>query len=133
VPTAIARRREGYIHDVEVDGHAILVDESESQGGSDRGPSPNRLLAAALASCTAITVEMYANRKGWDPGPVEVEVEMEYGKPSVPRSFVVTLKLPKELGEEQRVRLEEIAKRCPVHKVVAHDTEIDVEDRLELV
>jgi putative redox protein len=133
MPGAVARRREGYTHDIEVDGHELVTDEPESAGGADRGPAPTRLLAAALASCTATTMEMYADRKGWDVGNLEVAVEMEYDKPSVPSAFLVTLKLPKSLSEEQRERLEVIAGRCPVHRVLAHDTEVTVTDRVELV
>jgi putative redox protein len=133
MPRAVARRREGYTHDVEVDGHALVVDEPEQAGGANAGPSPSRLLLASLASCTAITVEMYADRKGWDVEDVAVEVDMEYGKPSVPKSFLVTVKLPKSLSEEQQERLGAIAAKCPVHRVLARDVEIEVEDRVELV
>jgi putative redox protein len=133
VPRIVARRREGYTHDVEVEGHTLVADEPESEGGANLGPSPTRLLAAALASCTAITVELYANRKGWEVGAVEVVVDMEYGEPSIPRSFLVTVKLPQGLSEEQHQRLEVIAGKCPVHKVIAHEVEVEIEDRIELV
>jgi putative redox protein len=133
VPRVVVRRREGYTHDVEVDGHTLVADEPESEGGANLGPSPTRLLAAALASCTAITVELYANRKGWDIGAVEVVVDMEYGEPSIPKSFLVTVKLPKALTEEQQQRLGVIAGRCPVHRVLSRDVEVEVEDRIELV
>lgn len=122
----LARRREGYVHEVEIEGgHRLLVDEPEQAGGSDAGPGPTRLLAAGLASCTAITVEMYAQRKGWDVGAVEVEVDVEYDG-FVPSSFVATLHLPAELSEEQRERLLAIAAKCPVHKVLAGETAVTV-------
>jgi putative redox protein len=133
MPRAIARRREGYAHDLEIDGHALVTDEREESGGSNQGPSPTRLLAGALASCTAITMEMYADRKGWDLGQVEVVVDMEYGQPSVPKSLLVTLKLPKQLTEAQQQRLGEIAGRCPVHRVLSREEEVEIEDRVELV
>jgi putative redox protein len=130
---AIARRREGYAHDVEIEGgHELLIDEPESAGGSDRGPSPTRLLAAALASCTAITMEMYAQRKEWDLSDVEVIVDMEYER-AVPSSFEVTLRLPRALSEEQRERLKTMAARCPVHKALSHDRDVTILDRVELV
>ncbi len=92
-----ARRRQGFTHDVEIQGgHRLVIDEPEEAGGGDEGPSPTRTVAAALAACTAITTEMYADRKGWDLGEVEVEVEMEYGDASRPRSFEVTLRVPHE-------------------------------------
>ena len=133
MPRAVARRRHGYTHELEIDGHSLVSDEPEEAGGSNQGPSPTRLLAGALASCTAITMEMYANRKGWELGQLEVVVDMEYGQPSVPRTFLVTLKLPRELSDEQRRRLEEIAGRCPVHRVLTGDAEAEVTDRIELV
>ena len=73
----VARRTEGFAHEVEIEGgHTLLVDEPASAGGTDTGPSPGRLLAASLAACTAITIEMYADRKGWEIGPIEVEVDV---------------------------------------------------------
>ena len=127
----VARRAEGFAHDVEIDGgHVVRVDEPAEAGGADTGPSPTRLLGASLASCIAITVEMYAERKGWDVGAVEVDVEVGYEGP-VPTSFEVGLKLPAELDEEQRRRLLVIATKCPVHKVLAGEAHVNVSERLE--
>jgi putative redox protein len=128
----VARRRQGYTHEVEIQGgHRLVVDEPAEAGGGDQGPSPTRMLAAALAACAAITVEMYADRKGWELGDLEVDVEMEYGQSGVPQSFVVTLHLPRELSEEQTERLREIAGRCPVHRALSGDREVTITDRVE--
>jgi putative redox protein len=128
----LARRREGYIHDVEIEGgrHRLVVDEPEVAGGSDTGPAPTRLLAAGLASCTAITMEMYAKRKGWDVGAVEVEVDVEY-EGFVPTSFAATIRLPAGLGDDQRERLLTIARKCPVHKVMMGQTPVTISERVE--
>ncbi len=128
----VARRREGYVHDVEIEGgHTIVVDEpAYVEGGTDAGPSPTRLVAAGLAGCTAVTIEMYAARKGWDVGAVEVDVDVEYEDFS-PLSFAVTLRLPPGLNEEQRRRLLAIAARCPVHKLLAGETPVVISDRVE--
>jgi putative redox protein len=127
----VARRVEGFAHDVELDGsHELRVDEPAAAGGTDTGPRPTELLGASLAGCIAITVEMYADRKGWDLGPVEVDVEMSYEGP-VPTSFEVGLKLPQHLDEEQRRRLLVIATKCPVHKVLAGQAHVNVVERLE--
>jgi putative redox protein len=126
----VARRVEGYAHDIEVDGHTLRVDEPPEAGGTDTGPRPTQLLGASLAGCIAITVEMYAQRKGWDVGPVEVDVEMSYEGP-VPTTFEVGLKLPGHLDAEQRRRLLIIATKCPVHKVLAGEAHVNVFERLE--
>ena len=128
--TAIARRRTGFTHDVEVDGHRLVIDEPTESGGSDEGPSPTRTLAAALAACTAITVEMYAERKGWELGTVEVEVEVDYEK-AMPTSFDVTLRIPEALDAAQQERLLVIAGKCPVHRALSAETEVAVNDRIE--
>lgn len=126
----VARRRDGYAHQIEIGDHVLTVDEPAGIGGTDTGPRPTQLLAASLAGCTAITVEMYAGRKGWDLGAVEVDVEIAYDGP-VPSSFDVGLKLPAELSEEQRHRLLTIASRCPVHKVLVGEASVTVSERLE--
>ena len=127
---ATASRREGYTHDVEVDGHSLVVDEPVDRGGADRGPSPTRLMAAALASCTAITIEMYANRKEWELGDVVVDVDME-STTSGSRSFTVTLRVECDLDDEQLDRLRVIAGKCPVHRALASETPVSIEDRIE--
>ncbi|HET7053646.1 MAG TPA: OsmC family protein [Solirubrobacterales bacterium] len=127
-----ANRMGGYAHDVEIEGgHTVVIDEPSSvEGGTDAGPSPTRLVAAALAGCTAVTVEMYAARKGWDVGAVEVDVDVEYDD-FAPLSFAVTLRLPADLSEEQKERLTTIARKCPVHKLLAGATPVSVSDRVE--
>jgi putative redox protein len=131
---ATARRDGGTLkHTVQVREHQLTVDEPLDSGGEDLGPDPRELLAVSLASCTAITMEMYADRKGWDLGDLEVEAEMEFGRSSAPESFVVTLRLPEELSEEQRERLRVIAGKCPVHRALSGESEISIEDRVELV
>lgn len=128
----IARRIEGMAHEVGVEGgHTLVVDEPPDRGGTDTGPRPTQLLAASLAGCTAITVEMYADRKGWDLGAVEVDVDVSYDG-LVPNTYEVGLKLPAELSEEQRQRLLTVAAKCPVHKVLIGEADVTVSERLEV-
>jgi putative redox protein len=127
----VARRADGYAHDVEIEGgHVLRLDEPTAAGGTDTGPSPTRLLAASLAGCTAITIEMYAERKGWDVGQVGVDVDVEY-RDGAPLSFAVTLRLPSELSDEQRKRLLAVAGKCPVHRLIAGETEVTISDKVE--
>ncbi len=127
----LARRLDGFAHEVDLDGgHELLVDEPPEKGGTDTGPRPTQLLAASLAGCTAITIEMYADRKGWDVGKLDVLVEMEY-EGTVPSSFDVSITLPAELDAEQRRKLLVIAAKCPVHKVLAGAATVTVTERTE--
>jgi putative redox protein len=127
----VARRIDGFAHSLDLEGgHALVVDEPEGRGGTDTGPSPTQLLAASLAGCTAITVEMYADRKGWDVGAIEVDVDVAYDGP-VPSSYTVALKLRSALSEEQRRRLLAVAAKCPVHKVLVGAATVTVAERRE--
>jgi putative redox protein len=127
----VARRRTGFAHDIEIEGgHTIRIDEPVAAGGGDTGPSPTRLVAAGLAGCVAVTIEMYAERKGWDVGAVEVDVDVEYDD-FAPLSFTVTLHLPAGLSDEQRARLLVIASKCPLHKVLAGEAEVVISGQVE--
>lgn len=125
---------EKYQHEATARGHSIVVDEPENAGGQDKGLTPYELLLAALGSCTAITLRMYAERKGWPLDDVAVEVsherthaqdcadcETEEGRLDVIRRRV---ELVGDLSDEQRERLLEIATRCPVHKTLEGKVEI---------
>lgn len=126
-----ARRRDGYTHDVEISGgHTLVIDEPKGSGGNDEGPSPTRAVAAALAACTAITCEMYAERKGWGLGKVEVEAEVTQDSKSSFVDATVTLRVPDSLNEEQQAKLLVIAGKCPVHRALAGETPVTVADRI---
>ena len=128
---AVARRSDGnFKHDIVVRDHHVTADEPEDQGGHDDGPNPQELLAASLASCTAITMEMYAKRKGWDIGEVVVDVDYEPAQRGSPTRFEMVVRLPKELPEEQRQRLMQIAAKCPVHRTL--EGEVMFDERLEI-
>jgi putative redox protein len=128
---AIARRENGTLkHDVEIRRHLVVADEPTENGGADSGPSPQELLAASLASCTAITMVMYAKRKGWDIGEVVVDVDYEPAQRGSPTRFKLDVRMPKELPEDQRERLMQIAAKCPVHRTL--EGEVMFEESVEL-
>jgi putative redox protein len=128
---ATARRVQGYNHEVEVDGHTIVTDEPREAGGGNEGPSPSRLLIASLASCTATTVEMYSDRKGWELGAIEVDAERLSTERGEPVRYAVEVRVPMPLTAEQAERLRVIAGKCPVHRALTG--EVEIEDRVELV
>jgi putative redox protein len=123
---ATSRRVDGRLEQsVQVRGHRVTADEPREHGGDDSGPSPQELLAASLASCTAITMEMYAQRKGWDVGDVSVDVHYEPAQRGSPTRFTMTVAMPKELPEDQRERLMQIAAKCPVHRALEGEVMFD--------
>src|SRR5436190_5328436 len=107
---ASARRRgdSGLQHEITIRTHTVGADEPRDSGGDDAAPSPQELLAASLASCTAVTMEMYAERKGWDIGPVEVDCEYSPAERGCPTRFELRIRLPQDLSEEQIERLKVI-------------------------
>ena len=126
---ARAVRRSGYAHDVAAGGHAIVVDEPPDKGGADSGPTPTQLLAMSLAACTAITIEMYAERKGWDVGQVEVEVDYELDPRGGCYAYDVAVKLEAALDDDQLERVRSVAGKCPVHRALEGD--VAIRDRVE--
>ena len=128
---ATARRENGrYQHTVTVRSHELTVDEPESSGGDDTGPDPQEMLAVSLASCTAITMEMYAKRKGWELPDVEVAVEYQPAERGCPTRFDLVVRIPSDLSEEDAQRLMTIAAKCPVHRTL--EGEVMFEEEIEL-
>ena len=103
--------------------HVLTSDEPAARGGQDAGPNPSELLAGALASCTAITLRMYAERKQWPLGAVEVDVHYER-LPDKTASIDRVLRLSGPLTDEQRARLVDIAERTPVTLTLKTGAEI---------
>jgi putative redox protein len=129
---ATARRDGGaFRHIIQVRDHQLTVDEPLASGGQDTGPDPQELLAVSLASCTAITMEMYAARKGWDIGRVEVEVEYSPAERGCPTKFELIMRVPEDVPEEQVERLRTIAAKCPVHRAL--DGEVMFMERVQRV
>ncbi len=128
---ATARRTGTMRQTVHVRDHRVTVDEPREAGGDDTGPSPQELLAASLASCTAITMEMYAQRKGWDVGYMEVTCEYQPAERGSPTKFELVVRLPDTLPTEQVEKLKVIAAKCPIHRTL--DGEVMFNERVETV
>ena len=111
------------------DGHSFITDEPIEAGGEDAGPDPYTLLLAALGSCISMTVMLYARRKQWPLERVSVQLRQNRVHATdckecsekqegyihrIERSVTVT----GQLSDEQRARLLEIAKKCPVHRTL---------------
>nr|WP_294988814.1 OsmC family protein [uncultured Sediminibacterium sp.] len=102
--------------------HLFAADEPEEKGGQDTAPTPDELLEASLASCTAVTLRMYGDRKQWQLEGVEVDVKLERTEGKTVFTRNITLK--GNLDTEQKERLLQIAKLCPVSKTLSGSIEM---------
>ncbi len=128
---AVRLGQEGYTTEIMVRQHHLTADEPTSVGGNDFGPGPYELVSAGLGACTAMTIQMYARRKGWVVEKVEVhlnhkkdymaDMEASDKRPTKIDHFERVVVLEGDLDDTQRQRLLEIADRCPVHRTL-HET-----------
>ncbi len=138
---AVRLGHEGFTTEVMVRHHQMTADEPESIGGNDFGPTPYELVAAGLGACTAMTMQMYARRKKWDLAEVRVhlshrkdyatdmeQVELDGSKID---HFDRLIEVEGELDEAQVARLKEIADKCPVHRTLHGDIQVNTEIKLE--
>jgi putative redox protein len=102
----------------------LLIDEPLAAGGLGSGPNPYNLLSAALGGCTAMTIRLYAARKGWPLQHVEVAVRHSRAGLQARDVFEIDVKLEGDLDAAQRARLMEIADRCPVHLTLARGSDV---------
>lgn len=99
--------------------HHIIVDEPIDKGGENKGLKPTELLASSLASCTAITLRMYMERKGWTAEKINVSVNMRDPNEEKTTHFERKIEFEgADFSEDQIKRLEKIADACPVHKIL---------------
>ena len=126
---------EGLRTEVEAGGHTVVADEPENLGGTDNGPTPYDYLLAALGGCTAMTLRMYADRKGWPLESVTVRLSQDRihakdcGECETEEGRIDRIGREIELGgpldEKQRRRLMEVADMCPVHRTLKREVLVE--------
>ncbi|HWE25263.1 MAG TPA: OsmC family protein [Myxococcales bacterium] len=114
----------GYAQSIHSGHHTWTSDEPAARGGTDTGPNPSALLLSALASCTAITLRMYAERKQWELGIIRVRCALFPRKDARPR-IDREITFSASLSDEQREKLAEIAGKTPVTKIVMDGAEVE--------
>ncbi len=124
----------GFAQEVSVGSHRLLADEPLDAGGTNKGPSPYELLAAALGTCTSMTLGMYARRKQWPLGSVTVRLRHSriYAadcadcetKEGMLDRIDRDIELTGDLTVEKRAKLLEIADKCPLHRTLTRGMQI---------
>ena len=126
---------DGFTTEMKLGNHYLRADEPVRVGGNNFGPTPYELLAGSLSACTAMTIQMYAKRKGW---PIEnVQVHTSYSRTYAQDcndceendsnkidTFTRVIKLTSNLDEKQKARILQIADKCPVHKTLHSETQV---------
>jgi len=129
----------GFAQEIVAGQHLLKADEPLSAGGTETGPTPYELLLAALGACTAMTITMYARRKNW---PVDgIVVRLSHSKIHAEDCFDCQteagfldridreIELSGSLSPDERLKLFEIAEKCPVHRTLT--SEIDIRSSLK--
>ena len=129
---ATVRLDEGYQAVIQIRNHTLIADEPESDGGNNAGPTSKEMLLGALGACAAITVKMYAKRKGWALEGVEIDLSTERfktedypaytGEGAFVHEFRQRIRFKGDLTDEQKERMLQIAGKCPVHRALDEPT-----------
>ncbi len=116
---------EKYYTEVIAGENTLITDEPVDKGGGNKGFNPFEILATSLASCTAATLRMYIDRKGWEIPMINVEVDLENYPQTKTAQFCRIIDFGEtEVSEDIRDRLFKIADACPIHKILTNDIEI---------
>ncbi|GIZ15675.1 OsmC family protein [Capnocytophaga catalasegens] len=116
-----------YYTEVIAGQNTLITDEPTELGGEGKGFSPLEILATSLASCTAVTLKMYADRKEWDLGKIEINVSVENDKIAQKAIFNRQIGFSNTLDNKQQDRLLKVAESCPIHKLLHGEIEVKTE------
>lgn len=124
--TTIARiGKQKYKTEIQSKNHIIMADEPIDVGGQDLGFTPTELLESSLAACTAMTIRMYADRKGWDLEKVEIKVGFKRNISTNQIIFKKEIQLFGNLDHDQRDKLLEMGSKCPIQKMITGDVSVE--------
>ena len=126
VSSEVTLTTRNYLGEAKMRNHFAIIDEPVDRGGDNNGPTPVEYLLTAIGGCVSMTLRMYAERKKWDVGKITVNViqkeQLTFNR--VVKSLTEEISFEKEITEIQRIKLLEIAEKCPVAKMVKGETPI---------
>src|SRR5690606_10859135 len=117
--------KQKYKTELQAGNHIVTADEPEALGGENLGFTPTELLESSLAACTAMTLRMYADRKGWDLEKVEIKVGFKRNMATGEVTFTKEIQLIGNLQPEERERLLEMGSKCPIEKMITGKITVD--------
>ena len=117
---------EHYATKISMRGHLLTADEPLDNGGKDSGPTPTELVLSGLAACTASTLRMYVDKKGWEVDRIDLEVSISIEKTETGQiSHIQTyLSILGNVSADQKERMLEIARKCPLYRLLTNPVEI---------
>ena len=127
IASALAENHgEVYKTELKINQHLLIADELQEVGGKDEGPAPGDYLCMALASCKVITLRMYAQRKNWKADVIKVKASLVKGADmeSGNNTFFCEVEIRGDLTDEQKKRMLEIAKACPIDKLLRKPSDV---------
>ncbi|WP_108423269.1 OsmC family protein [Flagellimonas amoyensis] len=110
--------KQKYKTEIQAGNHIIMADEPEELGGGNLGFTPTELLESSLAACTAMTIRMYADRKGWDLEQAEIKVGFKRNMTTGEVTFKKEIELFGNLSSEEREKLLEMGSKCPIERMI---------------
>ncbi|WBX70475.1 OsmC family protein [Tenacibaculum retecalamus] len=115
-----------YFAEATMRNYKAVIDVPTNKGGNNKGSTPVEYLLTAIGSCVSITLRMYAERKNWDVGKITVNVTQkeELTSEGIKKTLTEEISFEKEVTESQRIKLLEMAAKCPVAKMVKGETPI---------
>lgn len=123
----ITLSEKNYVAEASIRNHFVVIDEPVDLGGDDNAPTPVEYLLTAIGSCVAITLRMYAQRKEWDLGKINVNVHLKENLKAegIEKVIVEEISFENDISSSQREKLLEIAGKCPVATMVKNGTKIE--------
>lgn len=127
VSSSVVLTNKNYLAEAKIRNHFVVIDEPVDLGGDDNAPTPVEYVLTAIGSCVAITLRMYAQRKNWDLGKIKVDVYQkdELTKEGTSPKIIEEISFEKEITNEQRIKLLEIAGKCPVARLIKNETKLE--------
>ena len=120
---------EHFVSKLSMRGHLLVADEAHDNGGTDAGPTPTELVLSGLAACMTSTLRMYVDRKGWEVDRIDLEVGIRIQTTDSGQNTYIdsNIEITGDVSLEQKERMIEIARKCPIHRLLTNPIQISTQ------